>query len=76
MKATAKYLRFHTSEILEAAARGEEVIVTWRGKPRARVVGLEQRKRSRARNPSFGIWKDRDLDVQETVDRLRESRSF
>lgn len=76
MQTTAKYLRFHTREILEAAARGEEVVVTWRGKPRARVVGLERRVRSASRNPAFGIWKDRDIDVRETVDRLREPRSF
>lgn len=76
MKATAKYLRFHTNEILEAAARGEEVIVTWRGKPRARVVGLEQPLRSNTRNPAFGIWKDRSMDVEATVDRLREPRAF
>jgi prevent-host-death family protein len=76
MQTTAKYLRFHTREILEAAARGEEIVVTWRGKPRARVVGLERRVRSVSSNPAFGIWKDRDIDVPETVDRLRESRSF
>lgn len=77
MKTTAKYLRFHTKEVLEAAARGEEVVVTWRGKPCARVVGLEkQRVRDDSRNPAFGMWRDRDIDVQETVDRLRETRRF
>jgi prevent-host-death family protein len=76
MKTTAKYPRFHTREVLEAAGRGEEVIVTWRGKPQARIVGLSQKRRRRARIPAFGIWKDRDEDVQQMVDRLREGRSF
>lgn len=33
MQATSKDLRFHTKEILDAAMRGEEVIITFHGKP-------------------------------------------
>ena len=38
MKATAKDLRFHSKEILDTVSRGEEVIITFRGKPRAKLV--------------------------------------
>ena len=40
MKATAKQLRFHCGEILDAVSRGEEVIITYRGKPRAKLCKL------------------------------------
>ena len=38
MQATSKDLRFHTKEILDAAIRGEEVIITFRGKPCAKII--------------------------------------
>lgn len=76
MKTTAKFLRLHAREILEAAERGEEVIVTWRGRSLARIVGLKHKTRRRGRNPAFGLWSDRDIDVRAMVDRLRETRRF
>ena len=35
MQATTKDLRLRTKEILAASQRGEEVIITFRGEPRA-----------------------------------------
>ena len=32
MKATAKDLRFHSKELLDTVNRGEEVVITYRGK--------------------------------------------
>ena len=37
MKATSKDLRFHTKEILDAAVRGEDVVITYRGKPYVKI---------------------------------------
>ncbi len=45
MKATAKDLRFYAKELLESANRGEEVIITYRGKPYAKLVPLNKKKR-------------------------------
>ncbi|WP_022947231.1 type II toxin-antitoxin system Phd/YefM family antitoxin [Methylohalobius crimeensis] len=75
METTTKYLRFHTKEILAAADRGEEIIVTWHGKPYAKIIGLKETlPRPRRRNAAFGIWRDRSEDVQAQVDRLRAPR--
>ena len=38
MQATAKDLRFHTKAILESISRGEEIVITYRGKPYARLI--------------------------------------
>ena len=38
MKATVKDLRFHSKELIETVNRGEEVVITFRGKPCAKLV--------------------------------------
>jgi prevent-host-death family protein len=45
----------HLSELVERAARGEEVVIAKAGQPRARLVPLERPRR--ARRP--GAWKGR-----------------
>jgi prevent-host-death family protein len=77
MRATAKDLRIHGKRLLEAVERGEEVVITYRGKARARLVPAE-RAGSVARRDTglFGLWRDHmaDREVTEVVDELRRSR--
>ncbi len=77
MYSTAKELRFHTKELLESVSRGEEVIITFRGKPYAKLVPIKESKKNlRDTKELFGIWKDRtDLDdVNSYVRNLRKGR--
>ena len=78
MKATAKDLRFHSKELLDTVRRGEEVLITYRGKPYAKLVPVEEDvAQSAEESPElFGIWADHDqIDgVQDFVDKARESR--
>lgn len=77
MKATAKDLRFHSGELLDTVKRGEEVIITYRGKATAKLVPLEDRKVGEGKkNNLFGIWKDNDSvrDVNGYVRDLRKGR--
>ena len=78
MQATSKDLRFHTKEILDAAGRGEEVVITYRGKPCAKVVPLESPETHHKTNEFCGMWKDRkDIkDVESHVRNLRQGRKF
>lgn len=75
MKATAKDLRFHSKELLETVNRGEEVVITFRGKPCAKLVPVEEKKKKIQSN-LFGMWKDYSLTekVDEYIRTLRESR--
>ena len=78
MQSTAKELRFHTKEILDSVNRGEEVVITFRGKPYAKIVPLKESKMDKnAKNELFGIWKNRkDMeDVEGYVRNLRRSRT-
>ena len=80
MEATTKDLRLHTHELISATERGEQVIITYRGKPRAKLVPLdaEPKARSSEPNPTFALWADRDNteSVDEHVRRLREPRTL
>lgn len=79
MKATTKDLRLKTRELIAATDRGEEVVITFRGRDRARLVPLvddSPDESGRNRNPAFGLWRDREGSVAEHVDELRKAREF
>ena len=77
MKATAKDLRFYSKELLEATARGEDVTITYRGKPCAILVPYHEINKQGAgvieENALFGMWKDND-NVENVDDYVRELR--
>ena len=77
MKATAKDLRFHSRELLETVKRGEEVVITFRGKPCAKLVPLDEQKKQKNKNDLFGIWEDYDQteNVNKYVRDMRKGRS-
>ncbi len=77
MQATAKDLRFHSKELLNTVNRGEEVIITYRGKPCAKLVPIEEEEKASAQpNDLFGIWKDNDQteDVENYIKTIRKGR--
>ena len=78
MRASAKDLRFYSKKLLDVVSRGEEVIITYRGKPCAKLAPLDEpnKKESQA-DPLFGIWKDHKPtnDVDKYVRNLRKGRS-
>ena len=78
MQVSAKELRGQTKRLLDAVERGEEVILSYRGKPRARIVPMEEERVAEGEEPLFGLWRDRaDMeDVAEYVRELRKGRSF
>ena len=75
--ATAKDLRNRTSAILESVRKGDEVVITMRGKSIAVVVPVREKDVDKQFNPvGFGVWKGRkDLrDVKRWVDERRKAR--
>ncbi len=81
MRATAKDLRFRTSALLQAVGQGEEVLISYRGKPLARLVPAEApakaAQRALPKLKGFGMWKDRaDLgDAVAWTRALRQGRA-
>lgn len=79
MKATAKDLRFHSRELLDTVSRGEEVIITYRGRPCAKLVPIEPAENEKGgskENELFGLWKDNEnvADVDAYIRELRKDR--
>lgn len=81
MEITAKALRGRVKDVLACLDRGESVTITYRGKPRARMVGIDPGSETASRGggdfPAFGMWGDRDdlTDVDAHVRNLRKARS-
>ena len=79
MKATAKDLRYNLKGVMESVDRGEEVLITNRGRVKARIVPISTEKaETEVENPFVGMWTDRtDLaDVEGYVRELRRGRSL
>ncbi len=78
MNATAKDLRIHSKQLLKTVSRGEEVVITYHGKPFAKLVPVEGKdgKRASGHSPAFGMWASHSgsKDVKTYVRRLRQGR--
>ena len=74
MEMTAKALHSQIGAALACVDRGETVTITYRGKPRAKLVGMDGPRQTddEEKMPAFGMWRDRD-DVAD-VDAYVRSR--
>jgi prevent-host-death family protein len=78
MEATAKDLRFHSKELLDAVKSGQEVVITYRGKPSAKLVPfLSEKKPAKSDHKAFGMWKDNEAvrDVDSFIEKIRRKRT-
>lgn len=79
MKVTTKELRTQPGKIIDHVAKGQEVVVTYRGKALAKIVPLKGEEQSPQQDETvFGMWKDHALEttVEEQVRELRRGRTF
>ncbi len=82
MEVTAKELRGKPGQIIEQAARGTEVVITIRGKKKAKLIPYKNKSERKDTHDKedkiFGLWEDhRDLESVEGYVRLkRRRRSF
>ena len=83
MKISTKQLRVEPGRIISQVNDGQDVTITYRGKPCAKIVSIAERTPAYpsiddSSDELFGIWKDRkDLDsVEMYVRSLRKGRKF
>jgi prevent-host-death family protein len=74
--ATAKDLRQRTSTLLDTVRRGQEVVITYRGKRIAVLAPLDRIVHKELTPIAFGMWRRRrDMrDVNRWLDRGRAPR--
>jgi prevent-host-death family protein len=75
MLVTAKDLRFNISMLFNVLSKGEDVTITYRGKPKAKLISINSAKEQKDTS-IFGMWSDKDIEVDSFVRDLRAGRNF
>ena len=81
MEITAKQLRMESGRIISQAANGQEITITYRGKPCAKIVPIVSKRNHTQEEPIdelFGLWKDRKetTNVEQFARSLRKGRKL
>ena len=81
MEITTKQLRLEPGRIMSKVSNGQEITVTYRGKPRAKIIPINAGRISVPKEPEnelFGIWRDKkDTDnVEQFARNIRKGRKF
>lgn len=77
MTVTAKDLRFKISMLFDILNKGEDITVTYRGQPKAKLVNIDSTfKKEKKSDAIFGMLKDDTTSVDELVRSMRKGRKF
>ena len=76
MTATAKDLRFNISMLFDVLSKGEDVTITYRGKPKAKLTPINSSENDTKSDAMFGMLQDDSNDVDTFVRNIRKGRSF
>ena len=81
MEITTKQLRVQPGKIISQVGRGQDLIITYRGKPRAKIVPITDERAYETEDSCdelFGIWKDRNEmeNVEQYVRDMRKGRKL
>ncbi|MEA2047072.1 MAG: type II toxin-antitoxin system prevent-host-death family antitoxin [Campylobacterota bacterium] len=76
MIVTAKDLRFNVSMLFDVLSKGEDVLITYRGKAKAKLIAIDESSHEEKSDAMFGMWSDREEDVNTTVRNMRTGRTF
>jgi antitoxin (DNA-binding transcriptional repressor) of toxin-antitoxin stability system len=76
MTVTAKDLRFNVSMLFDVLSKGEDVLITYRGKAKAKLVPYNEPNQEPKNDDMFGMWADREESVDDMVRGLRTGRNF
>ena len=76
MIVSAKDLRFKISMLFDVLTKGEDITITYRGKPKAKLISFEEPGNDEKSDALFAMWKDREEDVDEIVRSMRQGRNF
>lgn len=76
MTVTAKELRFNISMLFDVLSKGEDILITYRGKAKAKLISYDKSTNEEKSDSIFGMWKDKEDSVDEVVRSMRKGRSF
>jgi prevent-host-death family protein len=77
MVVSAKDLRFKISMLFDLLNKGEDITITYRGKPKAKLVPYNNSSKNNIKSDEiFGMLKDDTRDVDNLIRDLRKGRNF
>ncbi len=76
MTVTAKDLRFNISMLFDMLSKGEDILITYRGKAKAKLITYNQPSSEEKTDTIFGMWQDREEDIDAMVRKMRKGRNF
>ena len=76
MTVTAKDLRFNISMLFDVLSKGEDVLITYRGKAKAKLIAYNESSNEEKIDSIFGMWQDREEDVDTMIRNMRQGRNF
>jgi len=81
MEITAKQLRMQPGRIISQVSTGQEITVTYRGKPRVKIIPIENKSNfdfDESEAELFGIWKNKkDMkNVEQYIRNMRKGRKL
>lgn len=76
MTATAKDLRFNISMLFDVLSKGEDITITYRGKPKAKLSPFKDAMQNEKSSEMFGILKDETQSVDAVLRAMRQGRNF
>ncbi|MDO8519341.1 MAG: type II toxin-antitoxin system prevent-host-death family antitoxin [Deltaproteobacteria bacterium] len=76
MPVSVKDLRYKTRQVLNQVRRGETPVITFHGRPIARIIPFSRPKKGAFREIGFGMWHDHEAlkDVNQWLDEQRKPR--
>lgn len=76
MIATAKDLRFNLAMLFDVLSKGEDVTITYRGKPKAKLTPFKNSEHDEKSSEMFGLLKGETQSVDDVVRSMRRGRNF
>ncbi len=78
MEVTTKELRIQPGKIIDQVSVGQEITVTYRGKPLAKIIPIRSSVHDDEEASIFGLWKTHATgeSVDDQVRDLRKGRQF
>ncbi len=78
MEVTTKELRIQPGKIIDQVSVGQEITITYRGKPLAKIIPFQSSIIDEEETSIFGMWKNHNnnLSVEDQVRDLRKGRQF
>ena len=62
--------------LFDVLEKGEEIMITYRGKPKAKLISFEKPESDEKSDVLFGMWKDQEGDIDNLVRSMRKGRNF